>query len=190
MDGFWSWFGRIDNFLGVLTTFFAGYTYVRIRQLVRKAARATNPVKDFRQLIRAHEGITSLKPVALTVSLTPNIGSIKSSVESFIKANKWSMPIEEIDMNGVNGPAELEQYFNLLREKKRLIEAAGYTEMHLFLSAPMPACALAGSLFDNWLPVKLYQKTTDPAPHNYQYWMPLVKHTFGPVIDAESSVKR
>ena len=189
MDGFWTWFGRVDNFLGVLTAFFAGYTYVRIRQLLKRAAKVTDPIKEFQQFIKAHEGITSLKPVALTVSLTPNIGSIKSSVETFIKANGWRMPIEEIDMNGVNKPQDLEQYFNLLREKKRLIELAGYTEMHLFLSAPMAACALAGSLFDNWLPVKLYQKTTDPAPRNYQYWMPLVKHTFGAASDLSKNEK-
>ncbi len=186
MDEFWNWFSRIDNILGVLTAFFAGYTYMRIRQLVRRVVKESPPFENFQQFIKAHEGIKSLKPVALAVSLTPNIGSIKSSVEAFIDANGWKMPVDEIDMNGLNGPKDIEVYFNRLREKKRLFEARGHTEMHLFLSAPMPACTIAGALFDNWIPVKLYHKTSEPAPRNYQYWMPLIKHPVGTALEAEN----
>jgi hypothetical protein len=86
----------------------------------------------------------------------------------------WKMEIEELKMDGIDPATNLESFINELRKKRKLIEAKKFTEVHVFISGPIVAGALLGSLYDNWIPVKLYHKPT-PAPSQvYEYWMPLL----------------
>jgi hypothetical protein len=125
-------------------------------------------------LRKAHDGIKSVAPVAFALSLTENTESIRPSVAQFLQHTNWKMDIEELNLNGLNPTTNLEHFVNALREKRRLFEAKGYTEVHVFISGPVVAGAILGSLFDNWIPVKLYHKPTPAPPHLYEYWMPLL----------------
>lgn len=84
------------------------------------------------------------------------------------------MPIEELNMNGINSPKDLEAFVNALREKRRYLEAAGFTELHLFIAGPVQAGTIIGSMYRNWIPVKLYHKPSPAPPQVYEYWMPLI----------------
>lgn len=70
------------------------------------------------------------------------------------------MPIEELTMDGIKCTTDLEQLVNSLREKRRYFEAIGCTELHLFIQGPVQAGTIIGSLYRNWIPVKLYHRPT------------------------------
>jgi hypothetical protein len=110
------------------------------------------------------------------LSLTPQSGSIENAVKTFLKTQGWDMPIEEINMDGIKGREGVLNFINEVKKKKRFIEGAGYTEVHLFISGPVQAGTLLGAFLDNWLPVKLYHKPTPAPPQFYEYWAPLFKN--------------
>jgi hypothetical protein len=174
---FWNWLSRTDNFLGILTTVFSGYAAYRLKQQVKRSrelARQSPRIENFQQLLKAHQGVKSSAPVAFCVSLLPNIHSIKNSVQTFLDAQRWKMPIEELNMDGINKAEDIENLVNQLNEKKRYFEDAHFTEIHLFIAGPVQAGTIIGALYDNWIPVKLYHKPTPPPPAVYEYWMPLL----------------
>ncbi|MCS6910178.1 MAG: hypothetical protein NZM11_06360 [Anaerolineales bacterium] len=181
MDDFWVNLARLSDSLGLLalllSALFSAYAAWRLRQQnrrLRDLARNTPRIDNFEGLREAHHGVKSIAPVAFALSLTPNAESIRPSVEKFLKYVGWKMDIEELNLNGLDPSLNLEEYVNLLREKRRLFEAKGYTEVHVFISGPIVAGAILGSLYDNWIPVKLYHKPTPAPPHLYEYWMPLL----------------
>ncbi|HSK70433.1 MAG TPA: SAVED domain-containing protein [Pyrinomonadaceae bacterium] len=182
MEEFWTWLGRIADSLGTLsmiaTLIFSALTFWMVRRerkmFWEKARKESPGVENFEELLRENEGVNSPKPVALAISLTPNNVSIKPNVRTFLKAQNWKMPIKEIIMNGVNTPAEQKQFVDELILRKREIQARNYTEVHLFINAPMFACILTGSILSKyWLPTKIYHFL--PASQKvYEYKTPLV----------------
>ncbi len=177
MEKFWSWFGRADNFIGVFTALAAGYTAYRAWQQnkrLRELVKLTPRVENLAELRKVHNGVKSSAPVAFALSLIPAGDSIKSQVETFLRAQGWKMPIEELNMNGLNSPEDIEAFINALREKRRYFEACCFTEIHLFIAGPVQAGTIIGALYRNWIPVKLYHKPTPAPPQVYEYWMPLI----------------
>ena len=177
MDHFWTWFGRVDNVLGVAGALFGIATFVlvwRQERRLRTQSREKSPLKNFADLRSQHEGIKSTKPVAFALSLIPTSESIKSSVQVFLRAQNLDMPIEELNLDGLNNAADLERFINALREKRRVFDELGYTEFHLFIAGPVQAGTIIGSLFRNWIPIKLYHKPNPAPPQIYEYWMPLL----------------
>lgn len=173
----WEWIGRLDNLLGILTTFFAGYAAYRLWQQNKKFYRQAREGRgsiNLQQYISDNEGVHSEKPIAFALALVPNTPSIKTQVEDFLKIKQWEMPIEELAMEGIENANDLQQFMESLQEKKRLFQLEGYTEMHLFLNGPVAAGVLIGALYDNWIPVKIYQKPRISIPQIYEYWMPLI----------------
>jgi hypothetical protein len=174
---FWTYFGRIDNVLGIVTVILAAYAAYRLWQQNKRLielVRQTVPIEDFGHLIEANQGINSQKPVALAVCLLSANDSIEASVKTFLRAQVWDMPVEPLNMNGLNNAADLEKFVNLLREKRREFEGNGYTEIHLFVAGPVQAGTIIGGLYRNWIPIKLYHKPNPTPPQVYEYWMPLV----------------
>jgi len=177
MDSFWTWFGRVDSVAGIAGAIIAAATFVLVRRQERRLrlqAREKALQGNFTELRSLHDGIKSAKPVAFALSLIPTSDSIRGSVEVFLLAQGWKMPIEELNMEGINSPENLEAFFNGLREKRRLFDASGFTEIHLFIAGPVQAGTIIGSLFRNWIPVKLYHKPSPAPPQVYEYWMPLM----------------
>lgn len=177
-NGFWNWFGKLDNVLGVVTVIAATYTAWRLRRQakqIKEMIKGLPPAKNFQDLIQINEGVKSSSPVAFAVCLSDALPSIKTNVRAFLDHKDWkNVPIEELNMDGINGKKGLEDFTNLLRQKKMEFQAAGYTEVHLFINGPVQAGTLIGAAFDNWIPVKLYHKTKSPSPEMYEYWMPLI----------------
>jgi hypothetical protein len=176
-ETFWTWFGRVDNVMGVAGAIFGMATFAlvwRQERRLRSQAREKALLADFAGLRSMHEGIHSAKPVAFALSLIPTSGSIKGSVEVFLQSQDWQMPIEELNMDGINTPDHLEAFVVSLREKRRLFDAAGFTEVHLFIAGPVQAGTIIGSMFRNWIPIKLYHKPNPAPPQVYEYWMPLL----------------
>jgi hypothetical protein len=174
---FWTYFGRVDNLLGIATVVFAGYAASRLWQQnkrFRELAKRFAPIENFKQLLEVHQGVKSSSPVAFALCLFDKNESIRKSVETFLATQDWKMPIEELNMNGLNSPEDLNDYVTSLREKRRYFEQQGYTEIHLFVAGPVQAGTIIGSLYRNWIPIKLYHKPSPQPPQVYEYWMPLV----------------
>lgn len=141
---------------------------------MRDLARQWPKVENFAELRKVHDGVKRSAPVAFALSLIPTSDSIKSQVETFLQVQDWKMPIEELNLNGINNPEDLEDFINALREKRRYFQASGVTEIHLFIAGPVQAGTIVGSMFRNWIPVKLYHKPSPAPPQAYEYWMPLL----------------
>jgi len=177
MEQFWTWFGRVDNVMGVAGVLFGIATFVlvwRQERRLRSQLRDKAALGNFAELRSLHEGIQSANPVAFALSLIPTSESIRGSVQGFLRSQGWDMPIEELNLDGLNNAADLERFINALREKRRAFDDQGYTEIHLFIAGPVQAGTIIGSLFRNWIPVKLYHKPTPAPPQIYEYWMPLL----------------
>lgn len=50
---------------------------------------------------------------------------------------------------------------------------ASSSELLVSYKGPVSAAALVGMLFDNWIPVKMYQQSR--GAERYEYWAPLIK---------------
>ena len=174
---FWSGFGRVAD---VLTYITAAITFVTLLLINRERKRLRKYAEEFHlsdnliDTINENNGIKSEKPIALAISLVPTSDSIKKNVETFLKTKGWQMEIVEINRNGVNGAEEISSLRDELVEKKRLISEKGGTEVHLFIQSPVFAAVLVGSVYRNWIPVKIYHKPQVPPPQIYEYQTPLI----------------
>lgn len=174
---FWAGLGNLASVLQIITVIASVYAAIKLWQQnrrLRALAENTPPIENFATMRTAHDGVKTVAPVAFALSLTPSSDSIRPSVEQFLQHNGWKMDIEELNMNGLDPASNLEAFVNALRQKRRLFEAKGYTEVHVFISGPVVAGAIFGSLFDNWITVKMYHKPTPAPPQLYEYWMPLL----------------
>jgi len=173
---FWAGFGRVAD---VLTFTTAGITFVTLllvyyeRRRLQRLSEEFHLSDNFLDTIKENKGVKSEKPIALAISLVPTTESIRNNVETFLKTNDWKMEIVEINRNGVNGAEEISSLRDELVEKKRLISEKGCTEVHLFIQAPMFGAVMVGSIYRNWLPVKIYHKPQVPPPEIYEYQTPL-----------------
>lgn len=177
MEKFWTWFSRVDNVFGVVAALISAATLVlvwRQERRLRAQVREKAQLKNFAELRSQHEGVKSARPVAFALSLIPTSESIKGSVQVFLTSQGWDMPIEELNLDGLNSAEDLERFINALREKRRAFDELGYTEIHLFIAGPVQAGTLIGSLLRNWIPVKLYHKPNPAPPQIYEYWLPLL----------------
>ena len=174
----WDFLGRTDIVFGLLATIFSGFAALKLRQQskrLKELAKATPHMENFKEQVNYHAGVKTTNPKAFALSLIPRGESIKEAVKTFLNSQGWKMDVEELNMNGINNKADLEFFINELRKKRRLFDAQCVTELHLFVAGPVMAAALTGAMFDNWIPVKLYQKPQPPPPNVYEYWGPLLK---------------
>lgn len=168
------WLGNIADSFSLVTLVVSTLTYFKVQSETKKLRQTLKKlplVDNLDELIKFCNGINSPKPIALRFSLTPTVGSIKTPIQNFLIAQGWNMPIEEIEMNGIN-PQNLQDFYQEIRKKKRELEVQGFTEVHLFLSGPVQAGSIVGCLFSHWMPVKLYHLKQGGT---YEYWMPLIK---------------
>jgi SMODS-associated and fused to various effectors sensor domain len=178
---FWEWLGRISDSLGtisvLITLIFSGLTYFAVkrqRQKMLETIRQNSPKFDnFEEFVQINQGITSEKPVALIISVTQNKDSAKPNVETFFKAEKLKMPTKEVTMNGLNNNEDIKIFIESLNNKKREIQAEEFTEVHLFINAPIFACVQIGSILKNLMPIKIYHFNSTSAKF-YEYKTPLV----------------
>lgn len=150
----------------------------QIRTAVKKvhpAVARSSGASGFLARINAYAGITTSSPYALAIDVLPQDAKLKVAVQTFLDAKGWEMGIKEISMRGVKGRAGAATLVGKLRRRRGELAALGATEIHLFIAGPVAAGALACLVLDNWIPVKLYQKSLAPPPEIYEYFAPLIK---------------
>jgi hypothetical protein len=178
ISGIWPFVEKLSILFSFLAAIFAFWSWLKLRQQNNKIieiAEGSPEIETLAEQIDFHSKVNSLNPIALAVSLIPTVSSIKNDVEIFLKFQHWKMKIEELTMDGINNKNDLMDYCNNLRRMKRVLSAKGVTELHLFIQGPVMAGVIAGAIFDNWVPIKLYHKPTPSHPQIYEYWMPLIK---------------
>ncbi len=164
----WEGLGHLADALGVVT---AVPFMVTSAYFVSRARR-------YRRRLRQLEGVTSGHPVALAVSLAGT--RIRPAVEAFCAG--FGQPVKLVELYRAGGLAQTELpgvLLELQSLKNRLLDE-GASEVHLFLSCPLAVACAIGALFDNWVPVKVYQFNQG----QYEFWTTL--HG-GYVAELESS---
>lgn len=171
--------GHTSNIVGVAGALFSFLVWLKLRKqnkALLALAGISPKLENYKELVEYHRDVQTVKPYALAVSLLETSGSIKGTVEDYLKSKggKWSgMPVEEINFDGLSPEGNLEDFINDLRKKRREFEVQNATEIHLFVAGPVVAGTLIGAVFDNWRPVKLYHKNR--GTQKYEYWCPLIK---------------
>ncbi|WP_423225859.1 SAVED domain-containing protein [Candidatus Amarolinea aalborgensis] len=106
------------------------------------------------QWISKQKRASGSAPAALAIGLA---GGIRGQVEQYLKAQGMDMPVEDLDHPEF---VPMNRYPLLMREllkKKDELTKTGLTELHLFYKGPVSLAAGIGAVFDNWVPVHLYE---------------------------------
>lgn len=93
-------------------------------------------------------------PAALAIGLA---GGIRGQVEQYLTSQGLDMPIDDLDHPEF---VPMNHYPLLIRDllkKKNELTKTGVTELHLFYKGPVSFAAGIGAVFDNWVPVHLYE---------------------------------
>jgi len=108
----------------------------------------------YRRYVKSREKSLSDRPWALAIGINGGIGG---QVQQYLEANNLGhIQIEEYAREGFL-PAD--EYYNVLADLSRIkdrLTTAGVTEVHLFYKGPVSLAMGIGSIFDNWVPVKVY----------------------------------
>ncbi len=113
--------------------------------------------------VRAQQGG---RPVAMAVGLG---GSIRGQVEAFLQDAQRSMEIIEIVREGVVKPEEFPDVLHEIMDRKAELTGAGVTELHFFYKGPVSLATAAGAIFNNWVPVTVYNLCRDPVTGGNSY---------------------
>jgi hypothetical protein len=105
--------------------------------------------------------------VALVVSLAGT--RIRPAVESFCAGLAQPIPLYDVQRQEHLTQAELPKVLLELHRLKNRLMDDGVSEVHLFLSCPLAVACAIGALFDNWVPVKVYQFNQG----HYEFWTTL-----------------
>lgn len=153
----WDGLGHLADMLGIVSALPFLVTSV---YFVSRARR-------YRRRLRQLECVTSVRPVALAVSLSGT--RIRPAVEEFCAGFERPVRLVEVHRSGGLTQAELPRVLLEVQALKNRLLDEGASEVHLFLSCPLAlACAIV-ALFDNWVPVKVYQFNQG----RYEFWTTL-----------------
>jgi hypothetical protein len=153
----WSGLGHLADLLGIVTAL----------PLLATSAYFLSRARRYRRRLRQLAGVTSARPVALAVALSGT--RIAPAVKDFCAGLAPSMRVLEVHRSGgLTQDAFPKVLLELQALKNRLLDD-GVSEVHLFLSCPLAVACAIGALFDNWVPVKVYQFNQG----RYEFWTTL-----------------
>jgi hypothetical protein len=116
------------------------------------------------------------KSVALVISLIPTSNSIRNRAASFLDRKCMTMPIKEINMDGITNPEEdLAEFKSRLKNFRKECDEASVREVHVFIAGPVQTGSILGAYLSNWINVKLYHNLSNGGADEYQYWSDLSK---------------
>lgn len=171
---FWAIADKVSILLSLATFAFSIIIWFIVKKQQKRITRlaySTSPLSDYQTMFESFKAVQTDNAYALCISLLPNTDSIKNLVKSYLQGNKLRVKdIIEIKMDGIASDNMME-YIKKLREVRRGA-LADATELRLFIAGPVQAGTIAGSVFDNWIPVLLYGRNG----LKYEYWGPLIKH--------------
>jgi hypothetical protein len=113
-----------------------------------------------KRYIQRAKTVGTAAPAALAVGIG---GSIKSPVRQYLDAHEMAgVPLEEFVYPGFLPKRKFYDVLRDLHNIKQAMSDTGVTEVHLFYKGPVTLAMGIGSIFDNWVPVKVYElsKTT------------------------------
>jgi hypothetical protein len=160
MDTAWSQFtsvlGTVANLLDTfafVAWMVAGYElWMRKREYQRRLG-----------FVRAQQGG---RPVAMAVGIG---GSIRGQVEAYLRDVGKPMELVEIAREGTLQPSGYPEVLQEIMDRKAELTSAGVTELHFFYKGPVTLAAAAGAIFNNWVPVTVYNLCRDPATGGNTY---------------------
>lgn len=159
----WEHIGKIANIIQILSVF----------PFLLTAYLFWSRAKKYKKLLMQQKGTTSEKPVALAIGLV-GTGDISGQVSQFLTDNNLKMGIESYFINVGKGVTKdnIQKILRDLLKIKAKLTTQGVTEVHLFLATPVAISAAIGAIFDNWVPVKVYQAIKTGG---YEFWTILHK---------------
>ena len=169
--------GNIANIVTVGTALISLLTFATVlwqTKLLRQNMKGLSSSNNLKKLIRSGKDITTDKPVALAIDLITGDNSLKISVKKFLTLEyaKRKINIASINMQGIKDENDIEELYHKVKQTRQYLDNKGYTEVLLFVKAPVQAGTIIGSMMNNWIPVKLYHFQQG----KYEYWTPLVKY--------------
>src|SRR5262245_51116020 len=156
MAEFWAILNRVSDVLGVLTALpmlIASFLFL-------------HRARRYRQRLRAMEGQTTARPMALAISLTGL--DISEQVRGFLAelGAHWSLRVycrgEAVSQDTL--PGLIQRFVRL----KNDLSLEGVTEVHLFYAGPVALGLMLGGLLHNWVPVKVYHLNS--LTGQYEFW--------------------
>jgi hypothetical protein len=153
----WDNLSHVADMLGVITAL----------PLLATSAYLLSWAQRYRRRLRQLAGVTSARPAALVVTLAGT--RIRTAVESFCADFAQPMTLYEVQRQEHLTQAELPKVLLELHRLKNRLMDDGVSEVHLFLSCPLAVACAIGALFDNWVPVKVYQFNQG----HYEFWTTL-----------------
>jgi hypothetical protein len=153
----WDGLSHLADALGVITTL----------PFLVTSAYFVSRARRYRRRLRRLKGVTSARPVALAVSLAGT--RIRPAVEAFCRRFDQPLKLIEVQRRGSITQGELPKVLLELQSLKNRLLDEGASEVHLFLSCPLAVACAIGALFDNWVPVKVYQFNQG----QYEFWTTL-----------------
>ena len=152
--------GWTANIIQILTALFAIWVFWNTRQRLKR-------------YVERARAVGTATPAALAIGIG---GSIKGTVRQYLDAHDLAgVPIEEFVYPGL---LPKRKFYDVLRELHKIKQAmtdTGVTEVHLFYKGPVTLAMGIGSVFENWVPVKIYE--FDHSIGGYEFDFTLGKGT-------------
>jgi hypothetical protein len=105
--------------------------------------------------IRAREQEVTARPWVLTISTPDDIsGQVLPKLQSF------DLPSDRVETYVHEGKLMPDDFYKVVHDLLKIkdkLTTAGVTEVHLFYKGPVSLAVAIGAVFDNWVPVKIYQ---------------------------------
>ncbi|MCS6927554.1 MAG: SAVED domain-containing protein [Candidatus Binatia bacterium] len=122
--------------------------------------------RRYRQRLRAMEGQTTARPVAVAVSLTGL--DISEQVRACIAGVGVQCPVRLYLRGEVISQDTVPVVIQHLARLKNELSLEGVTEVHLFYAGPVAFGIMLGGMLHNWVPVKVYHLNS--LTGQYEFW--------------------
>jgi len=93
------------------------------------------------------------KPIALSIGLG---GSVQGAVMKWLYDQELQMPVRDYSVEGFIQPEKFGEIIQEFNRIKAELTQQGVTEVHLFYKGPVTLAMALGSIFSNWVPLKVY----------------------------------
>ena len=134
--------GVIADVAGLAALFFTAWVFFQAK---RRLSRALQTLQTE----------YSASPIALAIGIGQDISG---AVERYISATDGpDIPVQPYVRKGQVPKEEFLMVLQDMLKIKQDLTAAGVTEVHLFYMGPVSLVIGIGAVFDNWVPVKVYQ---------------------------------
>lgn len=153
---FWSVLDIVADVVGVLTSV----------PMLAAALLFWQRARRYRQRLRAMEGQTTARPVAVAVSLTGL--DISGQVRGFLARIGVQWPVRVYTHNEAVSRETLPKLLQQLVRLKNELSVEGITEVHLFYAGPVAVGLMLGGMLHNWVPVKVYHLNS--LTGQYEFW--------------------